>query len=438
MNGERVFVALMAVLMLGVGVVFLAFPRSTYSALERRQLLSAPTFSLSRLLSGQYTEEVSRWFSDSEPYRDELMTVSMHVKSAQSFQWGEEQVTFHASAADAPAVSTASGDETDDAEFADAATVPLAEENAVVTNSGVIVVGKAPTARALMAFGGKPKGAVAYARIVNRFAKAFAGQARVYCMPIPTAVEFYCPDQVRSVSVPERPILDTLFASLDVAVTAVDVYPVLAAHLTEPIYLRTDHHWAPLGAYYAAQCLAVDAGVTVPDLSEFDRHVMAGYVGSMFGYSQDHAVKDSPEDFVYYTPRLAYTTHYTVFHINDEYQIEGEGVAHDGPFFVTQPEGSSNAYSTFMGTDGRITEVHTPVDNGRRLLLMKDSFGNALPGYLFGSFQEVHVLDFRYFPGSVRDYVARHNITDILFANNLSHACSGAAARHYREWLDSE
>lgn len=432
MRGERVFVALMAVLMLGLGVVFLTFPRSTYSALERRELLSVPTFTMGTLLNGQYTDAVSRWFSDSEPYRDQLMALSMRVKSAQSIQLGDEQVTFHATTI---ATHTAGTESSDDAVSTDDTSQSMAEENAVVTNSGVIVVGKAPAARALMAFGGKKDGAVSYASIVNRYAEAFADEVRVYCMPIPTAVEFYCPEQVRSVTVPERPVLDTLFASLGAKVTPVDVYQTLASHLADPIYLRTDHHWAPLGAYYAAQCFAKGAEVAVPDLSDYDRHTMSGYVGSMFGYSQDHAVKESPEDFVYYTPRTDYTTHYTVFSINEDYQIEGEGVAQDGPFFVAQPKGSSNAYSTFMGSDGRITEVHTPIGNGRRLLLMKDSFGNALPGYLFGSFEEIHVLDFRYFPGSVRDYVAQHSITDILFANNLSHACSGSATRHYKEWL---
>lgn len=433
MRGDRAFAAVMASLMLGIGVVFWAFPRSVWSELERRELLRFPAFSAERLLSGEFTADVSRWFSDSEPFRDRLLSLSMRLKAAESMAMGDEQVAFHASSSQ-PVAS--------DAVSADSAALqpaePTVDDNAKVTSSGVIVLGKAPHVRALMAFSGKERGAAAYARVVSRYAAQLGQGVQVYCMPVPTAVEFYCPAKARSLTLPERPVLDHLFQSLSADVTPVDIYDTLASHLAQPIYLRTDHHWSPLGAYYAARCFARQAHVAVPDLRDFDEHRLEGYVGSMFGYSQDHAVKESPEDFVYYTPRLDYQVHYTVFTIDADYHIVGEGVERDGPFFVQQPAGSSEAYSTFMGSDKRITQVRVDASNARRMLVIKDSFGNAVPGYLFGSFGEVHVLDFRYFPSSIRQYVAQHAITDVLFVNNLSHACSGGAARSYREWLDRD
>ena len=408
------------------GVVFTTFPRPDYSHLERRDLLSRPAFTLDRLLSGAYTADVSRWFSDSEPFRDRFLALSMHIKAAESIAMGEEQIAFHAT----PVASAAAPAEADSV-----AASSVKQENAIVTSSGVIVLGKAPMARALMSFSGEEKGAASYARVINRYADVLGSDVQVYCMPIPTAIEFYCPEQARQLSVPERPVLDHLFSTLSPRVHPVDIYDALRQHVDEPIFLRTDHHWAPLGAYYAARCFADTAQVPVPDLTDFEAHTMPGYVGSMFGYSKDPTVKASPEDFVYYTPQVSYQTHYTVFEIDEDYQIVGEGVERDGPFFVAQPAGSSNAYSTFMGGDKRITQVRTEVETKRRLLVVKDSFGNALPGYLFGSFQEVHVVDFRYFPYAICDYISTHGITDLLFANNLAHACSGGATRHYREWL---
>ena len=67
--------------------------------------------------------------------------------------------------------------------------------------------------------------------------------------------------------------------------------------------------------------------------------------------------------------------------------------------------------------------------------MLKDSFGNAIPGYLFGSFEEIHVIDFRYFTYNIKDYVDEHGITDILVANNISHVCSGAAGSAYKRFL---
>ncbi|MBR1732421.1 MAG: hypothetical protein IJ729_01575, partial [Alloprevotella sp.] len=60
----------------------------------------------------------------------------------------------------------------------------------------------------------------------------------------------------------------------------------------------------------------------------------------------------------------------------------------------------------------------------RRLIIIKDSFGNALPAHLFHSFEEVHVVDFRYFTKNMVRYVRENGITDVLFACNIFNVCS--------------
>lgn len=89
-----------------------------------------------------------------------------------------------------------------------------------------------------------------------------------------------------------------------------------------------------------------------------------------------------------------------------------------------------------MGSDTRITQVRTSVKNGRRVLILKDSFGNALPGYLFRSFEEVHVIDSRYFTQNMRKYVKNNKITDILFANNIMKAYSSGTYKNYLRFLE--
>ena len=157
----------------------------------------------------------------------------------------------------------------------------------------------------------------------------------------------------------------------------------------------------------------------------------------MYGFSKDVNVKKSPEDFVYHKPiNISYSTTYRRYELDEDYQIVGEEPAHKGEFFV-KISGSSSAYCTFMGSDARITQVKTDSDCPRRLLVMKDSFGNAIPGYLFGSFEEIHVIDFRYFTYNIKDYVEEHGITDILMANNISHVCSGAIGSAYKRFLNN-
>jgi len=88
-----------------------------------------------------------------------------------------------------------------------------------------------------------------------------------------------------------------------------------------------------------------------------------------------------------------------------------------------------------MGGDTKLTQVRTSTNNGRRVLILKDSFGNAIPGYLFFSFEEVHVVDFRYFTKNMMAYVEENHITDILFANNIFNAYSSHTYRNYARFL---
>ena len=147
-------------------------------------------------------------------------------------------------------------------------------------------------------------------------------------------------------------------------------------------------------------------------------------------------MKKAPEDFFYYTPKdCEYTTTYIQYK-TQKGQIIGEHPAAEGEFFKNYEDGSGAAYNTFMGGDSKITQVHTAVNNGRRVLIFKDSFGNAIPGYLFFSFEEVHVIDFRFFDRNILTYIKENKITDVVFANNLTHACGNTSYKNYKRFLN--
>ena len=80
-------------------------------------------------------------------------------------------------------------------------------------------------------------------------------------------------------------------------VTNVSVYDTLSKHTSEEIYSRTDHHWMPLGAYYAAQVFCKTAGVKVPDIKNYRKETCGGYVGSMYYYSSDEHLNNDPETY---------------------------------------------------------------------------------------------------------------------------------------------
>lgn len=428
----------MAVLVLAVLTIFYVLPRPTFSELERRDLTERPawpSWASDSLQSGQYTESVSRWFSDTEPMREQLLQMSMLLNRYMGLKIGaDDQVTFHA--ADQQSNDGADAEELglmNEREIADYENRQNADEAAKIAGSGgIIICGQPGAVRAMSAYYGT-KGGVTYAEVCNTYKRTFPG-VNVYCMVIPTAVEFYCPNVAKKSTQSELSTIRNTYSLLDDSVKAVDIYTALGKHADEDIFLRTDHHWAPLGAYYAAERFARVAGVPYRPLSAYNREVVHGFVGTMYGYSHDISVKESPEDFVYYTPKdSSYETTYIVYTVNKAYRVTAEAAAQRGEFFGHFSDGSSAAYCVFMGGDSKITQVRTSVGNGRRVLILKDSFGNALAGYLFGSFEEVHVVDGRYFTKNMQEYVRENGITDILFCNNVFKVYRGG--QNYLDFL---
>lgn len=116
------------------------------------------------------------------------------------------------------------------------------------------------------------------------------------------------------------------------------------------------------------------------------------------------------DTFTYYKPSNEYTTTYY-----DDAFISGT----EGDLFFDWVEGVG-CYSVFMGGDTQITEIKTDVGNGRCLVLIKDSYGNALVPFFVGSFEKIYVVDFRYAEIGMKELFEKVGATDILFGMSIS------------------
>ena len=301
-------------------------------------------------------------------------------------------------------------------------------------SNGIIIAGKAGSVRAFSTLNLTSSSIMACAGCADFYKQTLGNDINVYLMVVPSAAAYYTPNVAKSWSRSPADVLNSLYASIKSDVKIVDVYSALAPHANEDIFLRTDHHWSPLGGYYAAKEFARVAGVTFKDLSNYDAVTINNNVGSMYNYSKDIAVKNSPEKFVYYKPRnISYNTTYITIRLGSGNVPIGENRPVQGEYFIHTP--GNGAYCTFMGGDTKITQVRTSVGNGRRLLIVKDSFGNTLPGYLFYGFEEIHVVDFRYFPRNLKTYIQSNNITDVIVECNISFACSAKPMASYKRLL---
>lgn len=281
-------------------------------------------------------------------------------------------------------------------------------------------------------YGANPSAFVSYADAINKYKQALPN-VNVYCMLIPTACEFYGSAEVNSRCAVQRDHINIVIEKLK-NIRSVDAYSALTAHINEDIYLRTDHHWSALGGYYAAREFAKAAGVPFLPLSDYKERVNTGYVGTMAGYTNNSPlVVNNPENFVYYVPQTVdWETTYYNFRLSGG-KVTGADEPMKAAFFLNYGDNRGDNYCTFMGGDAKIVHVKTSTKNGRKLAIFKESFGNPIPGYLFGSFEEIFVLDERYFPYNAIDYIKKNGITDLLFANNTTGAGNPSIIAHINE-----
>lgn len=416
------------------GAFLLLGERSDFSAEENRKLAEMPEFSWSSYLNGEYTAGVASFYNDTVPMRS---TFKKMISSMSNWKGlpsdNEEEVTFFGNVAvkdekkkddgsaemtenvtDAAGVidsmqTTAVSDE--NSETSTTTTEEEEYEPPVEVGDSIIIHKK----RAICFYGGTDELCEAYAEDVNEYKKRLP-DVNVYSMIAPTSVSFYLPDEYKDYTASEKEKIDYVNSLLK-DVTPVDVYSALEKHKDEAIYARTDHHWLPLGAYYAAQEFAKTAGVQFTDISDMDSETKEGYCGSMYTYTQSTILSDNPEDFTYYKPRNTYRTRY--YYPSFEFDYEGDLLLDMTNFDPV------SYYLVFMCGDAKIVNVSTDVKNDRKLVIFKDSYANATIPCLVGSFSEIYVCDIRYFEVNAIDFCKEVGATDVLFCMNTFSATGG-------------
>lgn len=279
------------------------------------------------------------------------------------------------------------------------------EDYNVLGENNILVISKDGHYVGLMACWGTMENCETYAQNVEDFASALPS-ANVWSMIVPTSVEFYLPAQNEGYTASQKKKIDYI-ASLLSKAKPVDCYSALEKHTDEHIFARTDHHWQPLGAYYAAEAFAKTAGLDFPKLSEYEKVQRDGYVGSMYNYSKDENLYNDPETFtMYISPNDVdlKTTYY------DEYFRNG----YESDLFVSRS--AASYYCSFLGSDDRIAKIETGANTGKTLVVIKESYGNAVVPFLTSSFDTIYVLDLRYLEYNAIDFCKEVGATDVLFA----------------------
>ncbi|MBR3873069.1 MAG: hypothetical protein IKJ26_02765 [Clostridia bacterium] len=189
-------------------------------------------------------------------------------------------------------------------------------------------------------------------------------------------------------------------------VTVHDVPAILNDALVakQDIYYYTDHHWTPLGAWYAADAVMQSRGYPSVPYEEYE------YLSRRLGKD-----KVGREDWLHFLYPLAPVHSYVVKNLTDETEID----------FMHYKSIKYTGYINNTRTPWR--RFDTGFGSSRKALLISDSFGNVFLPYMLPYYGEVHMTDLRgsYFDkkeagGTFTELLKYHGIDDIYVVLSTS------------------
>ncbi|MEK4485114.1 DHHW family protein [Psychrobacillus sp. FSL H8-0484] len=355
-----------------VALFFFILPRERFSELENRYLQASPHLTWDNLMSKEYAEEAERFVTDHFPFRDEWLWIKSTVEQFRLQQ----------------------------------------ENNSIYKGKDGYLLEKflEPDYTKIQQ----------YTDSVNLFVSN-QSQVNMTFMLVPTSIGLY-PERLPwlAPSYPQKKVNQFFEDQLLNEITFMNGFQFLEPHATDPIYYRTDHHWTTYGAYLAYVAYAEQKGWDPLSKKDFQiQTVSNSFLGSYHTRSQFNGI--TPDTIEAYIPREP--THTKMYIADTNETITG---MYDTSFLAKKDQ-----YSYFLGGVHALMKLTTELESRQieqdKLLILKDSYAHSLIPFLTRNVPEIHVIDIRYYNGSITEYLTKNEINDVLFLFNTSTLVSDSA-----------
>lgn len=212
-----------------------------------------------------------------------------------------------------------------------------------------------------------------------------------YSITGPTSAAFYASEEFSSGTYDQSKAESIIGANAN-GVRIVKAYDRLMEHKDENIYFRSDIHWTALGAYYAYTAFCESAGIQAASLgADFTMDTYEPFLGGLYSQiyklPQAARLKNNPEQLDYYIPKTGHQlTLYKMGNLEAPYGVDS---------IVNTDFKSLGAYkySCFAWGDQRIEKITTESPAGRKVLVVKDSYGSAFVPFLVPNYSTIYVID---------------------------------------------
>ena len=327
-----------------IAIAFWGIPDKSFSEQENRALQTLPRLDAEKLFSGELASLYNDYFADQFPLRNTLVAVKGTLELI-SGKGENNGILFGKNGQLAKrlfSMARADGEAATDSDVVDLVHLQNAARgiNRAAQNADV------------------PFLALLTGRTVDVASSAF----------------FYPSDSSNA-------MLETLRQSVEGDVVYLDIVPDYRARYEngEYVYYRTDHHWTTLGAYYAYEetMKAMGRAEEILPMDAFERKpVSTDFYGSLWSAAGMRWVSPDAVEF-------------WVRGNEEAFSVVADGRELDG-FYNTKWLSKKDHYSAFLdGTHDVVTITRKDGAPRERLLIIKDSFANALAPFLAQHFDLV-------------------------------------------------
>lgn len=243
--------------------------------------------------------------------------------------------------------------------------------------------------------------------LINRFAEEHEA-VNVSFLLAPTAMRVYEDKLPYTAESSQAESTEKIKSGLSPAISFIDVYDALYAGREDEMYYKTDHHWTTRAAYAAFARYAKSLGIEVSDGDYVFYPVTNDFQGTCASGSGIYEVADTIEICVPADSTGTYVVNYV------------EDMRKTASLFEVDKLGIKDKYQVFMGGNHAQVNIKTGAGTGRNLLLIKDSYGNCMVPMLTPHFDNIVVVDPRYFSGDIVEVMQTNRINEVLFLYNVN------------------
>jgi hypothetical protein len=265
LNTILFFIALLA-----FPLLYFILPKDKISVDEKRKLAIVPSLNYNSYIKGAWADSIDEYVDDHFPLRKKMIDMAVEFQSWKGIILAKQEKVF-VSQKKKLKKRTVIKDSTeskinylDDFEQAYSGSM-------LIINGSVYPMG-----------GGSPKMSKKFSKMVSEYAEELKGETRVFSAVAPLSSAFIPVKKYKHYNYQNKKTLKAIGSSLTNGAIFCDVFDEMNKHAGEKMYFSTDHHWKPIGAYYAYVAFCKSAGIEPVPLNKMEKKVKYNFLGSLY------------------------------------------------------------------------------------------------------------------------------------------------------------